>query len=169
MDCSLASFVELQSRSPFCLVSSCYSCCSLRLLLPISKRVSFYCYLELVLILICPTGRSWFFRNFEMYDSYVAFIYCNTQGHSTEALKTTNPQSSLLTTRLACTAMCLLHHHRSRLQSYTVPALVPSREKERESSKYRQIPKSRHADGIDDICSCHSNCRIIFLSSSSPS
>jgi hypothetical protein len=40
---SVDSLGELQSTGPICLVSSCYSCCSLRLL-PISKRVSVNCY-----------------------------------------------------------------------------------------------------------------------------
>jgi hypothetical protein len=50
---SVASLVELQSTGPICL--SCllfYSCCNLGRLLPISKRVSFNCYLELVIFLI---------------------------------------------------------------------------------------------------------------------
>jgi hypothetical protein len=51
MVCSVASFVELQSTGPLCFVTWGYSCCSLWLL-PISNRVSFNCYLELVLILI---------------------------------------------------------------------------------------------------------------------
>jgi hypothetical protein len=59
-----------------------YSCCNLGRLLPISKRVSFNCYLELVLILflICHLGRIRisFFRNFNVYDSYIGFVSCNS-------------------------------------------------------------------------------------------
>jgi hypothetical protein len=50
-------------------------------LLPISKRVSFNCYLELVLILIrhLERIRILFFRNFNMYYLYMGFVYCNTE------------------------------------------------------------------------------------------
>jgi hypothetical protein len=50
---SVASLVQLQSTGPICLSYLLfYSCCNLGRLLPISKRVSFNRYLELVLFLI---------------------------------------------------------------------------------------------------------------------
>jgi hypothetical protein len=72
--CSVASFVELQSTYPFCLGSSCYSCCILVRMLPISKRVRLFCYLELVLIMIEPSGRS-FVRSFNMCCSFMCDSY----------------------------------------------------------------------------------------------